>query len=199
MFDTKNNKNKRIKILEAALYLFSRKGYHRTRMREIAEHAGVGKGTIYEYFESKEDLFTSLIVHLFKALDEYAFQKVKPNMSASIKIKALVTGYLELVENMPREAIMVMTEFWSEGIRNHLKFDFRDMYKKYLRITRKILEEGIKKGEFKETVNVENLSRSLLAFMDGILFHAMLFREEIDLERITEDFLDTVLKGISRR
>jgi len=200
MFDTKNNKNKRIKILKAALYLFSWKGYHRTRIREIAEHAGVGKGTIYEYFKSKEDLFTSLITYVLKVMDEYAFQEVKPDMKASLKIKALVTGYLELVENMPREAIMVMTEFWSEGIRNHIKFDFRDTYKKYLIITRKILEEGIKKGEFKETVNVDNLSRSFLAFMDGILLHAMVFRrKEIDMKRIAEDFLDAIFKGIRRR
>jgi len=199
MFTMEKNKNKRTKILEAALHLFSRNGYHRTRMREIAEHAGVGKGTIYEYFESKEDLFTSLITYLFKTMDEYVLQKIKPDMDASSKIKALITGYLELLENMPEEAIMVVTEFWSEGIRGHIKFDFRDMYRKYLKIIQEILEEGIKNEEFKGTVNTENLSRSLLAFMDGILFHAMLFNEEMNLKKIAEDFLNIVLDGIRRR
>lgn len=168
-------------------------------MREIAEHAGVGKGTIYEYFESKEDLFTSLITYLFKSMDEYVLQKIKPDMDATSKIKALITGYLELLENMPQEATMVVTEFWSEGIRGHIKYDFRNMYRKYLKIIQEILEEGIRNGEFKEAVNAENLSRSLLAFMDGILFHALLFNKEIDLKKIVEDFLNTILGEIRRR
>ena len=43
-------KGKRELILEAAINVFSTKGYHNTRMEEIASQAGVGKGTIYEYF-----------------------------------------------------------------------------------------------------------------------------------------------------
>lgn len=45
--------SKRDMILAAAIRVFSQKGYHHTRMEEIAIEAGIGKGTIYEYFSSK--------------------------------------------------------------------------------------------------------------------------------------------------
>lgn len=53
-------------IIDAAVQVFSTKGYHNTRMEEIAIAAGIGKGTIYEYFESK--------LHLFQAMMERSLQ-----------------------------------------------------------------------------------------------------------------------------
>ncbi|MGE5390252.1 MAG: TetR/AcrR family transcriptional regulator [Deltaproteobacteria bacterium] len=52
---------KRDSIIDAAVQVFSSKGYHNTRMEEIAIVAGIGKGTIYEYFESKLQLFQALM------------------------------------------------------------------------------------------------------------------------------------------
>lgn len=59
---------KREKITEAALEAFVAKGYHDTRMEEIARKAGVGKGTLYEYFSNKEELF---VASLEQAIDRY--------------------------------------------------------------------------------------------------------------------------------
>lgn len=52
--------NKRELILSAAQAIFIRKGYHNTTSEEIAKEAGVGKGTIYQYFESKADIFMEM-------------------------------------------------------------------------------------------------------------------------------------------
>ena len=53
----KADPNRRKAILDAAGQVFARKGYTNARIIEVAEAASVGKGTIYEYFRSKEDLF----------------------------------------------------------------------------------------------------------------------------------------------
>ena len=56
------DKEKRKKeIIDATLKLFSQKGYEATSMSQIAELAGIGKGTIYEYFESKEELILNAV------------------------------------------------------------------------------------------------------------------------------------------
>lgn len=52
---------RRTEILEAAIKVFSEKGFHRSTTKEIAEAADIAEGTIYNYFESKEDLLISLI------------------------------------------------------------------------------------------------------------------------------------------
>jgi TetR/AcrR family fatty acid metabolism transcriptional regulator len=56
----KGNRSKREMILEAAYDLFLNKGYWETKIIDIAEKAGIGKGTVYEYFESKDDIFFEL-------------------------------------------------------------------------------------------------------------------------------------------
>ena len=50
---------KKAEILQAAMQVFSRKGVAKTRMADIAVAAGIGKGTIYEYFRSKEEIFAA--------------------------------------------------------------------------------------------------------------------------------------------
>ena len=53
---------RRRRILEAARKVFARKGFAATRMIDVAEEASVGKGTLYEHFRGKEDLFTTLVL-----------------------------------------------------------------------------------------------------------------------------------------
>ena len=59
--------NKRRKILDAALDVFSRKGYHNATISEVAKEAHIGKGTVYLYFEGKE----SLLVAIFEELSDH--------------------------------------------------------------------------------------------------------------------------------
>ncbi|MDQ0242818.1 AcrR family transcriptional regulator [Bacillus fengqiuensis] len=64
--------DKQTRIIETAMKLFSQKGYHSTSIQEIAENSGIAKGSIYNYFSSKEDLFMSI----FKHYHERLFNKV---------------------------------------------------------------------------------------------------------------------------
>ena len=56
-----NGTDKRLSIIKAAAKVFSRHGYHRARVEDIASEAGVGKGTVYEYFASKRHLFEEVV------------------------------------------------------------------------------------------------------------------------------------------
>jgi len=57
-------------IMEASLELFAESGYHSTSISQIAKKAGISKGLIYNYFESKKDLLDGLISHGFEAIFE---------------------------------------------------------------------------------------------------------------------------------
>ena len=62
---------KRQLIMEAGLKIFSQKGFHKTKIEEIAQEAGIGKGTVYEYFAGKEQLFQEILedgLNLFDTL-----------------------------------------------------------------------------------------------------------------------------------
>ena len=63
LLDGTFEKNKQ-KIERAALYLFTRQGFHGTTVREIAKKAGVSMGKLYIYYDTKEDIFIDLVHHL---------------------------------------------------------------------------------------------------------------------------------------
>ncbi len=70
-------KEKRMAILKAAASVFSREGYEKSRMDDIASTAGVGKGTIYQYFNGKEQLFQEMIKEGFDAFTEKLEQEIQ--------------------------------------------------------------------------------------------------------------------------
>ncbi|MHB8896387.1 MAG: TetR/AcrR family transcriptional regulator, partial [Candidatus Geothermincolia bacterium] len=65
----KEKLQRRTSIIDAAKELFSQKGYQATTMDEIAEKAELSKGAVYLYFESKDDLYVSLIVEEFWTIE----------------------------------------------------------------------------------------------------------------------------------
>jgi AcrR family transcriptional regulator len=66
------------RIQQAALHIFTRQGYHGTSIREIAELAGVSLGNIYNYYKTKEDIYTSLVRRYSAQMAELQRQKVAP-------------------------------------------------------------------------------------------------------------------------
>jgi len=67
------------RILESALLLFSQRGFHGTAVPEVAKHAEVGAGTIYRYFENKEDLVNAVFRHSKNKLKQYLLNGVQVN------------------------------------------------------------------------------------------------------------------------
>jgi len=104
MLKPASSTGKRELILNAAAKVFSRHGFHRARMEDVAAEAGVGKGTIYEYFESKDSLFKEL---------------VREGLNFYSRAKLAETGKDSLGEKLRRLFLV------------HLKFsiDYRDLSK----------------------------------------------------------------------
>ncbi len=74
-------KNK-LKIERAALHLFTRKGFHGTTVREIAQKAGVSMGKLYIYYDTKEDIFIDLVHHLGRRMEAIRQTELIPLMAS---------------------------------------------------------------------------------------------------------------------
>jgi len=72
----------RLKIERAALRLFTRKGFHGTTVREIAETAGVSMGKLYIYYDTKEDIFIDLVHHLGRKMEAIRQKELMPLMQS---------------------------------------------------------------------------------------------------------------------
>ena len=78
LLDGTIEKNK-LKIEQAALHLFTRKGFHGTTVREIAKKAGVSMGKLYIYYDTKEDIFVDLVDRLGKKMEMLREKELMPS------------------------------------------------------------------------------------------------------------------------
>lgn len=103
------------KIRQAAIRVFSREGFHRSRMREIAAEAGLAVGTIYNYFESKEGLLVSLFEEEFET--RLSFLEGLQNTSRSIRetLERLLEEHFSFVRGRPELAQILLRERFNRG------------------------------------------------------------------------------------
>jgi AcrR family transcriptional regulator len=107
----KKGETTRLAIEDAAVELFMEHGYHATSMRQIAEHAGLALGGIYNHFASKEDLFEAIII------DKHPYKQVLP---------AILSAEGENAEEFLRNAAgIIFTEF--DNRPDYMKLMFIEM------------------------------------------------------------------------
>lgn len=86
--------DKHTAILDAAYELFGSGGFYETKMSEVAEHAGIAKGTVYLYFKSKEDLFTAVTRRDCESFMHQLEQKLQRCASLTEKLAVISEHHL---------------------------------------------------------------------------------------------------------
>lgn len=86
------------KVLKTALKLFASNGFHATTTAQIARQAGVSEGTIYKYFDSKNDLFTNLLHPILNEIKDNFFGQVKNFASLGELVQFIVTNRLHFID-----------------------------------------------------------------------------------------------------
>lgn len=185
-------------LLDAAMTVFAEKGYRNTRLEEIAEAAGVTKGTIYHYFDTKEELLRRAIEHhherVFGGLDRELRDVQGP---ASARIRALVRKGFAAGDPARRKVLALLLQ----GIAHEVP----EAYHQWLvsgpvegwRLLAALIEEGKEAGEFRPDVDSEVAARLLIS---GLLLqtvwqqhaggvHALGIAEDRLLDEATELFL----------
>ena len=142
--------DKRTRILLAAVKVFSEKGFHHAKVEEIAERAGVGKGTVYEYFKSKEELFAEM----FKAGTTFYMQKLTDELnntkSAADKILKIIDIHFRFMTDHRDLARLIMQEHREVG--KYLSDFMHEQRMAKIKMLESIVTDGIKQGEI-EVVN----------------------------------------------
>ncbi|MFT7621965.1 MAG: TetR/AcrR family fatty acid metabolism transcriptional regulator, partial [Myxococcota bacterium] len=93
--------DKRERIIAAAVKVFAAKGFYCARVSDVAREAGVADGTIYLYFESKEDLLRGLFEENMTRIIARLKALVEPAGTAADKLSALFSGYAEFTRQEP--------------------------------------------------------------------------------------------------
>lgn len=187
-------------IIDAAIKVFARKGLEKGKIADIAKEAGIGKGTVYEYFRSKDEIFKAIEANLF-AHFQAMFQTLKTEpLKPSEKLGKFISGGLDLFIEMG-DAMLILTELWAQASRGHWHSGdtsiFVDAYSFYRTEINSILNEGIKMGELRE-MNKNGVATLLLAFIDGMAWQYMVLKDPKEFQKVKIEAVESFMRGIRK-
>jgi AcrR family transcriptional regulator len=188
------SEERRAQIIEAALSSFLRQGYNKTTMDDIVTASGLSKGTLYWYFDSKDELFAAALMSVFEDVRRQAMPGLAQCATASDKLHAIARAASNLSE-MFEGFFGLFLEFWaSSPHREEAAQIWVELLEEYKNIVVSIIEEGIKSREFRP-VNAEPLVWAILAAYDGLAAYVM-FLPKLDLQQSSDAFVETLLSGL---
>lgn len=197
-------KTKELEILKAGAQVFCNKGFSNSSIQDIADCADVGKGTIYEYFKSKEELF--ICVTEFKH-NEYIGDlqsALKKGNSFHDKLEKFFNYNQEIIQkNIQHIQLMILNELGalSDDAKNKLKKRMCTSRGKIIDILKGVFDLGRKEGKIREfnddlisDIFLEMVIRTCIRFSQKELAGETLTKEDIEAEK--KELLEFLFKGI---
>jgi TetR/AcrR family transcriptional regulator, fatty acid metabolism regulator protein len=190
--------DKRERILDAAVRVFARKGFHATRVSEVAKAAGVADGTIYLYFDSKEHLLVSLFEHRVERLLEYLETELPRAPSASHRLQRIIELQLGLFEG-ERDLAEVVTVIFRQSTRLMKEYG-APKFNAYLDVIARVIAEGQESGELRDDVSPHVAARAVFGALDAITMTWALGKAEHGgLLRTSGQLVEMLLRGLTPR
>lgn len=159
---------RREQIIEAAVATFVRLGLSDARMEDIAAEAGLSKGTLYLYFDSKDALTGAILESVLARELAEARRLLETERSATEKLEALIDIIVEdsvdLLPLLPLYFELLSMSLRQETVREVLQQPFND----YLEIVMAVVEQGKAEGEFRD-VDSKAAALALGTLIDGTL------------------------------
>jgi AcrR family transcriptional regulator len=192
-------KNKKDRIIEAAAWVFAQKGYAGSSVADIAVKAEIGKGTIYGYFDSKEDLFFAVFECFILRTGGAAKVSISHlGGSAAQRLEALSDSIIGMWDEI-KDAFTLTMEFWaassSSKFRERFKEAFRRLYGEFRGIVIALIHDGIGRGEFRSDVDPESIAAALVGTWDALFIQAW-FENNFDPLKTGRNFLNVVIRGL---
>jgi len=137
----------RTEILEAALDLFSKKGFHNVSMREIAEKSEFAVGTLYNFFSNKEDLYKSIILEKAEEFRLALTEAIETPGTEMEKVRRFVETLIRIFMKNLNYVRFYLGEAWgvSFNLRASLDADIKNLHGEILQKLAKVFKKGTKK------------------------------------------------------
>jgi AcrR family transcriptional regulator len=163
---------KKKEILASALACFAKKGFESATIDDIVSHSGISKGSIYNYFSSKDEIYLELMRNETQAINNELTIKISDFPTAIEKINFLYDVYLALdpFEEKYAEEIIVHYEFKIYSSRNNEinKILNQRRHDFFIHFISTILSEGQSTGEIKEGIDPKVFANVFWSMLDGV-------------------------------
>ncbi len=188
-------------ILDAADRLLARYGYKKMTMEDLAQEVGIGKGTIYLHFRSKEELVLSHIDRLIARLNEQLLLIARGDGGPAERLKQML-----LTRVLFRfDGVQHYTESLSDllaAIRPALLVRRERHFEAEAQVFAEVLREGQRDGAFAPSLSAPAAARTLLLATNALLPYSLSpveLGKRRDVERAVSQLADLLLRGLLRR
>jgi len=187
--------DKRRTIINAAVEVFAERGFHRSRVSDIARKAGVADGTIYLYFKSKDDVLITIFEERMEELLREARRVVDATLDPLDKIRAFARFHMSQVEEHRALASVLQVEL---RLSNKFMKEYHPQrLREYLDIIGEIVREGQSKGLFRRDCNPIVVRRALFGALDEIAMQWTLTpHPRYRLVSTAEEVSDIFIRGL---
>lgn len=158
---------KRERILKAAVKVFAKNGFYATRVSEIAKAAGVADGTIYLYFENKDDVLITIFEEGIQQLLAILRDVAASDEPFDRRVSRIIELQLGLLEEQ-RDLAEVITVNLRQS-STLLKQYATPLFMEYIDVIAGLVRDGQKQGAFRKDLNPRVVARGLFGALDAIL------------------------------
>jgi len=185
-------------IINAALKVFSAKGYANTRIADIAKEAGMSYGLAYHYFDTKEKLFDIIVEDWWTGFyDALEILKQSTSLSTKEKLVGIIRYILKIYEKNPHQLSIFIAEI-CRGFVYHNDRKGKEKFRILFSLCRDIMLEGRQKGELRTDIHAIYLTYLFLGAIDTFLSILILSNEKLTLgrqKRFTDAIINVFLNG----
>jgi AcrR family transcriptional regulator len=187
-----NNDTVNRRILDVAKVEFAKSGYHRTVVSDIADRAGVGKGTVYRRFGDKKGLFTAIIRTGIQDMEADLKGALQESATPEENLETMVNVFFGLYDHSRDLIEIIMTE--GTQLIGMEQEELKEELNAVLEVIEGVFQQGLDQGRFR-IQDTRNLSFLMHRFLISVLEGAVFFNYR-PRETFGPMMLDIVLNGI---
>jgi len=181
---------RRHEIFHQVVNVFLKKGFQETSMREIAETAGLGKSTLYDYFKTKDDILLYFFEDQLNDLTEAAQQIAIQNKPANERLHQITQMHMEFLQ--ANKSLFMKLSLETQRLKLESQKQIQEKRHAYQDLIRALIDEGIREGVFRK-VDSLLVARILITSMAPVVFTS---RPTGTSQEMVKETMDIFFKGI---
>lgn len=184
-------------IIEAAMEVIAKNGYHASQVSKIAKKANVADGTIYLYFKNKEDILISVFRERMGQFIDKIVKSIDEKGSSSEKLLTLIQmHYLQLTES---PFLATVTQLELRQSKPELRHEINKVLKSYLDVIDSIIQQGIEEKEFRDDIHPRLIRQMIFGTIDESVTTWVMKSQRYHLMDQVEEVHQLLMNGLIYR
>jgi len=186
--------DKREAISRAAIRVFAHNGYFNSKVADIAREAGVADGTVYLYFNNKEEILMAAIDYAFTSFMTSASEEMERIPDPKQRLRRLAELHLSALGSHRGLATVFQTEL-RQSARFLMEFSHKRLVR-YFDLIRKVIQDGQRSGQFRAQISDKIVANCFFGALDAMVTSWLLSERDYDLAAAATPLVDVILGGL---